>query len=233
VQVFQTEDAYARALSGGLVRLSEAQLADHSCLDPGDVCFCFGQYHSGRGYQGPGANRLILDFKRRPSVAAAGHAVRAAKARALAAIAHALRACIPAERIGKTTWVPIPASQARGHADYDSRGVAVLRSAFAGCDADIRPLLRVAAASAGAGSLYEALEIDRAALDQAPLRGEIVLFDDLITSGRHFKCAERRLREAAAVPLTIWGIFIARRVPQDPRQERAQYLEARRKGIQY
>ena len=233
VQAFQTEDAYARVLRGGLIRLGEAQLADHSCLEPEDVCFCFGQYHAGRGYQGPGANRLILDFKRRPSVTAAGHAVRAAKARALAAIAQALRTCIPPERITRTTWVPIPASQVQGHADYDSRGIAVLRGAFAGYDADIRPLLRVTKAGVGAGSLYEALEVDRAVLDQAPLLREIVLFDDLITSGRHFKCAERRLREAASMPLTICGIFIARRVLPNPQAERARFLAARRKRIQY
>jgi predicted amidophosphoribosyltransferase len=43
------------------------------------------------------------------------------------------------------------------------------------------------------------------------VRAQIALFDDVLTSGKHYKCCQRRLREA--LPSTpIAGVFLARRV---------------------
>jgi hypothetical protein len=38
-----------------------------------------------------------------------------------------------------------------------------------------------------------------------------VLFDDLLTTGKHYKCCERRLREVVA-DMPVSGLFVARRV---------------------
>jgi predicted amidophosphoribosyltransferase len=42
----------------------------------------------------------------------------------------------------------------------------------------------------------------------------VILFDDVLTTGKHFMCCKRRLREHLGdIPVT--GLFIARRVPPD------------------
>ena len=65
--------------------------------------------------------------------------------------------------------------------------------------------------------MYEVLEIDQAALALHAVRGRgIVLFDDVLTTGKHFKCCQRRLREALGTAVPIKGVFVARRVLSDP-----------------
>jgi len=56
----------------------------------------------------------------------------------------------------------------------------------------------------------DGLEI--AQLNALPLRQAIVLFDDVLTTGKHFNCCERRLREVVPTNVPIMGVFIARRI---------------------
>ncbi len=58
-------------------------------------------------------------------------------------------------------------------------------------------------------SLLELLMIDQEAWDRSPPRS-IILFDDVLTTGKHFKACERRLREIDPT-ISIAGIFVARR----------------------
>jgi predicted amidophosphoribosyltransferase len=62
-----------------------------------------------------------------------------------------------------------------------------------------------------AEALYRVTGLDRELLARAPPRERIVLFDDVLTTGKHYKCCERRLREALA-DIPISGLFVARRV---------------------
>jgi len=57
----------------------------------------------------------------------------------------------------------------------------------------------------------QVIGLDRELLLREPLRERIVLFDDVLTSGKHYKCCERRLRELLA-DMPISGLFVARRV---------------------
>ena len=74
----------------------------------------------------------------------------------------------------------------------------------AGFNSDIRLLLRRLSSTESdhrAGdrltpeALHSLLELDSAAVAAKPVREAIVLFDDVITTGKSFKCCERRLRE--------------------------------------
>ena len=49
-------------------------------------------------------------------------------------------------------------------------------------------------------------------LDARPLRQGIMLFDDVLTTGKHFKSCERCLRTQVPEYFPITGLFIARRV---------------------
>jgi len=62
-----------------------------------------------------------------------------------------------------------------------------------------------------ADMLFDLLHIDVAALKARPIRERIALFDDVLTTGKHFKCCERRLRQLLpCVPIA--GVFLLRRV---------------------
>jgi hypothetical protein len=64
--------------------------------------------------------------------------------------------------------------------------------------------------------LYALLEVDQAALGAHPFRQAVVLFDDELTTGKHFKCCERRLLDVIPPEMQIMGIFIARRILPNP-----------------
>jgi hypothetical protein len=67
-------------------------------------------------------------------------------------------------------------------------------------------------------ALFEILRIDDAQLARCAVRGRVVLFDDVLTSGKHFKCCERRLKEVMP-DVPIAGVFLMRRAP--PRNRRS------------
>jgi hypothetical protein len=63
-------------------------------------------------------------------------------------------------------------------------------------------------------SLLELLVIDHDAWNRAPPRS-IILFDDVLTTGKHFKARQRRLREINPT-IAIAGVFVARRALPRP-----------------
>jgi predicted amidophosphoribosyltransferase len=96
----------------------------------------------------------------------------------------------------------------------------ILAIAFHNYDLDVRGLLYQSECTAPdhtrarrltADALYRVIGLDREALGLRPPRARIVLFDDVLTTGKHYKCCERRLREALA-DTPISGLFVARRV---------------------
>ena len=121
--------------------------------------------------------------------------------------------------------MPVPPSKTPGHADYDDRLIRALTMACAGYTSDVRLLLRRSSSTESdhktgdrltPEALHSLLELDSAAIAAGPLRETIVLFDDVITTGKSFKCCERRLREAVPATVPIIGLFVARRILRNP-----------------
>ncbi len=203
-----------------LTWIDETTRSQHRFLEEGDRCLHFGEYFAYKGYQGGGTNQLILNFKMNPSIAAANPRRGRYKMQAIAEIANGLRNAIPRENAEQFTWIPVPPSKAVGHPEHDDRLFRALASAFNGYNVDVRSLLRQNASVEGdhAGTriatmdLMALLEVDHTALTTQPIRQGIILFDDLLTTGKHFKCCERRIREIALPVVPIYGIFVARRV---------------------
>jgi predicted amidophosphoribosyltransferase len=202
-------------------RIDETTRAAHCYLTEQDECLHLREYFARQGYQGGDSNQLIFNLKIKPTVAAANAARRHYKERAIQQCAADLRASVPRDAAEQVTWVPIPPSKVPGHADYDDRLLRVLLTAFAGYDVDIRGLLRQTASTEadhttenrlGEDTLRGVLELDRDLLAVRPPRRRVVLFDDVLTTGKHFKCCEFRLREALPDGLPILGMFIARSV---------------------
>ncbi len=209
-----------------LTSIDETNREQHAYLEPGDRCLYFGEYFATRGYQGGGTNQLIFNYKCEPSAAAANPARRKYKEQAIETVAAGLRRAISQANAERLTWVPVPPSKVVGHADYDDRLARTLAKAFNGYDTDVRCLLRQissteadhqSASRMTPDALCALLELDRAMLDACAPRQSIVLFDDLLTTGKHFKCCERRLRERLPAPVPIVGVFVARRIlPENP-----------------
>jgi len=206
--------------AGGVNALDELARIDHPYLSGADDCWCLAEYVSGGGYRAGRVNQLIANLKCIPSAAAANTARLRHKERAIQVIAATLRDAVDRSWAEQVTWIPIPPSRVIRHSDYDDRLLRVLRLAFEGYDTDIRAVLyqsQSIAADHTSGrrirleSLYQRIHINWDALASRPLRSKLVLFDDVLTTGKHYKCCERRLREA--LPATpISGLFVARRV---------------------
>src|SRR5262249_14497162 len=161
----------------------------------------FGEYFAGKGYQGGGTNQLIFNFKCKPSVAETNAGRRYWKDQAIATIAAGLRKAVTQQNAERWTWVPVPPSNAIRHADYHDRLIQTLNIAFNGYNADIRLLVRqsqsteadhVSGSRLSPDELYLMIELDHAVLNARPLREGVVVFDDVLTTGKHFKCCERR-----------------------------------------
>jgi hypothetical protein len=214
-------------LPSRLTWIDETNRGQHVFLQEADRCYFFGEYFAYKGYNGGPTNQLIFNFKCAPSKVAANPARGSHKERAVSTIATGLRRAITRENAEQITWVPIPPSKAVGDPDYDDRLLRTLKMAFQGYDVDIRSLVRLTQSTQADHNasdrltpeqLYALLEIDRAASSARPLRGRIVLFDDLLTTGKHFKCCVRRLREVMP-DIPIVGLFVARRVLPDVADE--------------
>jgi hypothetical protein len=209
-----------KGLSGGLLALDAQQCAEHGFLSATDLCHCLAEYLPGRGYRAGEVNQLIVNLKCPPSIAALDARRRHYKQRAINDIASALRGAVDRVEVERSTWIPIPTSRTAADADYDDRLPRILRAAFGRYQLDLRSALyqrqatpadHGSARRLSAEALLRVTGLDRELLEREPLRERIVLFDDVLTSGKHYKCCERRLRELLAdVPIS--GLFVARRV---------------------
>ena len=193
--------------------------AEHAFLEPSDYCTYLAQYCAGPGGQGDGYSRLMRHFKCEPSLVRSDWRRRRHKQQAIATLAQWLRDAVTREDVQGTTWVPVPPSKQYGDPDFDDRLARTLKLAFGAYDMDMRPLLYQVHSTLpdhrgpvrlSADELYGILRLDAPALLERPVRARIALFDDVLTTGKHFKCCERRLREA--LPGTpILGVFLLRR----------------------
>ncbi len=204
--------------------IDERSRPEHRYLLPSDHCLYFGEFHAQSGWAAGATNDLVFDFKRRPSrIAASASAwgVRYFKERAISTVARALRRQFSRVAVEtRLTFVPIPTSKRPEEADYCDRLVRTLRLAFSGLDADIRPLLRQRASTradhlSGArrstfSELLAITELDPQQLRE-PLRPLVVLFDDVLTSGKHVCVAKVRIQEAFPAQAII-SVLVARRV---------------------
>lgn len=200
--------------------LDPPRRADHLLLGESDHCAYLAEYAAGRIRDGS-LNRLIRHFKCEPSVARVDPLLARHKRQALIRLARRLRLAVPREYAERCTWVPVPPSKQDDDPDFDDRLPRTLALAFEGYDLDLRCLLRQTRSTArdhatatrlSEEALYRLLQVDIAALKQRSLREHIVLFDDVLTSGKHYKCCERRLREYRP-QASIIGVFLMRRAP--------------------
>lgn len=203
-------------MASRLQKIDDLSRPDHHYLDPDDHCYYFGEYTAGAGHAFSATNQLILNLKK--PVDRKGTAQWKYKGLAIEESARLLRAAIKAD--AAVTLVPIPPSKAKGDPLYDDRLVQVVRAACEGRAYEYRELL-IQKETIPASHLNKtrpspdeiaanyAIDEDKA----EPAPQTIIVVDDVLTTGSHFKAAQRVLLNRYPESKTV-GIFIARRVPK-------------------
>ena len=198
-----------------LTEVDDLTRDDHYYLEPDDQCYFLREYTSGAGYEFSETNSLISNLKKKMDTR--GTPQWKWKTRAIRQAAKELRGAINPAYLRSATLVPIPPSKVRSDPLYDDRMVQVLRH-IAGTDGDVRELLVQMASTTPAHQTQERrdpLRIEEnyeivEALSEPPPTA-IAIFDDVLTTGAHFRAAKAKLSGAfPAAP--ILGVFVARRV---------------------
>jgi len=203
--------------NAAMIKFDDGSRNAHHHLSPDDDCYYFVEYVKGAGY-GPPGNDFINNLKKKPSKRGTYEWVH--KLRAIDAAAETLRRELPDDWLENSTFVPIPPSKGNNHPEYDDRMSLVLNKL--GAHVDVRELVyqnesmdetHTLQDRHSIETLVENYEIDEDHVRPKPKH--IVIVDDVMTSGKHFRAMCRVLEERFhRVPIS--GVFFARRVfPED------------------
>ena len=134
--------------------------------------------------------------------------------------AAAFRTALPNDWLNTAMLVPIPPSKARTDPLYDDRLVRMLRVIRPQPPVDVREVIVQRASTAAAHDAEtrprpEDIEPNYAIDNQLrnPTPGVIGLFDDVLTTGAHYRAASNVLKQTFP-GVRVIGLFIARRVPE-------------------
>jgi hypothetical protein len=205
-----------------LLRIDESTVGQHFSLRDGDPCYYIWEYTAGKGYDFSPTNQLISNLKIKPSWIEKSPKRDYYKQRAIEHAAAGLLHFLPRAYVEqRATFVPVPGSKAVGDPDYDPRMLRVLQRAFQDWSADVRPMLELTHSipadheTADRISYDELLEISRLNDPSGkPLRPIVIVVDDVLNSGKHFKVAQT-LISAQAPTAEIRGLFVTRCIRDD------------------
>ncbi len=206
-----------------LWRIDDSTVGEHFSLDPTDRCYYIWEYAARQRYDFSPPNQLLFNLKIKPTAIAEVPTRGRHKQEAIAHAGAALRRLIAREFVeSHATFVPIPCSKARADADYDNRLHRVLTQAFLGWNADVREWLTLTRSTLADHESEERLtfdelrEITQLKTSGPEPRPVIVLVDDVLNSGKHFKVARSLLR--TRYPSTqVRAVFLARCVREPHR----------------
>lgn len=198
-----------------LIRIDNLTRPSHFYLTKDDRCYYVMEYTSGQDYRFSKGNSLIknlkktLDLKDSPQWRYKGQAIRE--------IGDILGEILPEDSLRGYTIVPVPPSKCKDDPLHDDRLIQVLQRMTNGYEADIREIIY----------LDESIEASHDRQDRPtpaelerlykindrlcrPRPQKIIVFDDMITAGAHFRACKNMLQKK--FPDTeIIGVFFTRR----------------------
>ena len=201
-----------------LTKIDDLARPDHFYLTPADDCYFLGEYTARKGYAFSATNQLVLNFKK--SMDKRGTAQWRYKEQSIGDAAAAFRSALNDEWLNGATLVPIPPSKAKDNPFYDDRVVRMLHTIRVDPPLDVRELIIQRTSTAAVhdqenrptpDQIQANYSIDNALRDPAPQ--VIGLFDDVLTTGAHYRAALAVLQQAFP-GVRVIGFFIARRVPE-------------------
>lgn len=203
-----------------LQQIDEHTRPDHYYLEADDECYYLLEYTPREGYSFSDANDIILNLKK--SVERRGRPEYRYKDWAIQRSADLLRLALSETWLASAMLVPVPCSKTKDHALYDDRMVQVLNRMTHGLPCDVRELVIQTASLESFHDgyrlrplqlkAYYELDEDLCDCDQPT---EVTIFDDLLTTGSHFKAVQAIIRDQWP-NVRVSGIFVARRyIPHD------------------
>ena len=203
-----------------LKRIDELTRGQYYYLAPDDACFFWREYTSGRGFSYNDSNQLLSNFKK--SMDRRGRPEFRHKIRAIRSLTRefgeALR--LPSDSYRAALFVPIPPSKAKNDPLYDDRVMDVLRPHANNGHINVAELISQITSTEAAHksenrlkpdqrkSMYQVGEIGYEGIDR------IVLVDDILTTGCHFRACKDLLSTKFGLP--VEGLFFARTVRPTP-----------------
>lgn len=199
--------------------VDELTRRDHHYLDEDDGCAFIGEYTARAGFGHSETNQLIFNLKKRMD--RRGKSDWYYKDLAIRQAGRTFAAVLNDRALDEFTFVPVPPSKARDEPDYDDRMVQVIHAIRPGNPVDLRELIvQTVSTEAVHGSaqrlrpeqLAEIYRIDEGLV--APTPTAVVIVDDVLTTGSHFKAAQSVIVERFP-GVSVFGLFVARRVPEE------------------
>lgn len=203
-----------------MMKIDELIRDDHFYLNENDHCFYMGEYTPRKGATYSKTNQLILNFKK--SLEKKGRPEYAYKGRAIEQIAGLIRS--QKFDLDKVTFIPVPPSKNKNDPLYDDRLIRVLESynKSAGGMVDYREIITQTESTEAFHDAEQRpkpddlMDIYRVDVGKCKdVKESIIIFDDMITSGCHFRACKDLL--APIFPgKEIFGVFVARRLVISP-----------------
>lgn len=193
-------------------KIDELTIGEHYHIATTDDCYYVAEYEAGTGITSVYSRIKNLKWPE-------GHKNFGYKAGAIRATAQNFRDRfnVNSQAFKNITFVPVPPSKAKNDEKYDDRMVQILEKMGENIQCDVRELV-VQKASLEAShhsiirptpdELYQNYEIVEGLVDPHPTH--IMIVDDVLTAGSHFKAMQRVLLERFPGVKTT-GIFYARR----------------------
>jgi predicted amidophosphoribosyltransferase len=122
--------------------------------------------------------------------------------------------------LSTATLIPMPPSKVKSDPMYDDRLIQMFQVLGAGLQLDVREMIAQRESTGAAHStevrprvdeLFDNYWIDDSLVNPPPR--VIGVIDDVLTTWSHFKAVQRLLRDRFPA-VKIYGIFVARRVPE-------------------
>lgn len=203
-----------------LQKIDNLTLPDHCYLDQRDECYYLFEYTPRQQGSYDSVSNFIFNLKK--PVDRKGRPEYRYKERAISQAGDYLRLVLNEEWISSAMLVPIPCSKTKQNPLYDDRILRILGRMTRGLTCDVRELIVQTAdlesfhggCRMRPAQLRQYYALDRALCecDQPP---EVTVFDDLLTTGSHFKAVQSVIHDHWP-DVHVSGIFIARRfIPHD------------------
>jgi len=185
-----------------LQTIDELYLTEHHHLTSDDECYYLTTYTSGAGYEYSDDNDLMSNFKK--DVNRKGKSEWKYKEDAIKEYARMLQEVNLTEVFGNDiTIVPVPPSKVKTDVLYDDRLNQVLQLAFDDGSIDIKELVLQQSSTESSHSSEKRLSIealkDNYYIDEtlcADIKSTIlIVFDDMITAGAHYKAMKEILED--------------------------------------